>query len=48
MQGITIKYLQEYLKSKDHNVRSHLKSLQLKPDKISSFFRAEFTAYAAA
>jgi transposase len=32
----------------EHNVRSHLKSLQLKPDKISSFFRTEFTAYAAA
>jgi transposase len=32
----------------EHNVRSHLKSLQLKPYKISSFFKAKFTIYAAA
>jgi hypothetical protein len=31
----------------EHNVRSHLKALQLKPEKIQSFFRADFTNYAA-
>ena len=31
----------------EHNVRSHLKKLQVDPDKISSFFHAPFTAYAA-
>lgn len=31
----------------EHNVRSHLKKLQADPDKISSFFHAPFTAYAA-
>ena len=31
----------------EYNVRSHLKKLQLNPDKISSFFHAPFTAYAA-
>jgi len=30
-----------------HNLRSHMKSLQLKPDKVGSFFRAKTTAYAA-
>ena len=31
----------------EHNVRSHLKSLQLCPSKISSFFNAPCTSYAA-
>ena len=31
----------------EHNVRSHLKSLQLNPSKISSFFHAPYTKYAA-
>lgn len=31
----------------EHNVRSHLKALQLRPAKIQSFFRADFTNYAA-
>lgn len=31
----------------EHNVRSHLKSLQLRPSKISSFFNAPYTKYAA-
>ena len=31
----------------EHNVRSHLKKLQANPAKISSFFHAPFTAYAA-
>lgn len=31
----------------EHNVRSHLKALQLKPEKIQSFFSAPFTKYAA-
>jgi transposase len=29
------------------NVRSHLKSLQLRPDKISAFFKAPCVVYAA-
>lgn len=31
----------------EHNVRSHLKSLQLNPSKVCSFFNAPFTKYAA-
>jgi hypothetical protein len=31
----------------EHNVRSHLKSVQLKPDKICGFFGSKTTAYAA-
>ena len=31
----------------EHNVRSHLKSLHLNPSKISSFFNAPYTNYAA-
>lgn len=31
----------------EHNVRSHLKSLQLNPSKITSFFNASYTKYAA-
>ena len=31
----------------EHNVRSHLKSLQFNPSKISSFFHAPYTKYAA-
>ena len=31
----------------EHNVRSHMKSLQLKPMKIRSFFQAPSTSYAA-
>lgn len=31
----------------EHNVRSHMKTLQLRPSKISSFFMAPFTSYAA-
>jgi transposase len=30
-----------------HNVRSHLKSLQLNPKKIKSFFQTKYTVYAA-
>ena len=30
----------------EHNVRSHLKALQLRPEKIQSFFGAELTNYA--
>lgn len=29
------------------NVRSHMKVLQLRPEKIASFFNAKFTSYAA-
>jgi len=31
----------------EHNVRSHMKALQLHPEKIRSFFGAKLTAYAA-
>lgn len=31
----------------EHNMRSHLKALQLNPEKIQSFFMAQFTLYAA-
>lgn len=31
----------------EHNIRSHLKSVQLRPDKIKAFFQAKFTKYAA-
>ena len=31
----------------EHNVRSHLKSLQLNPYKIRSFFNSPYTKYAA-
>jgi transposase len=34
-------------KELEHNVRSHLKSVQLRPEKIKGFFAAPFTAYAA-
>jgi transposase len=31
----------------EHNVRSHMKTVQMRPEKIRNFFKAEFTAYAA-
>jgi len=34
-------------KELEHNVRSHMKSIQLKPDKIKAFFQAPATIYAA-
>ena len=34
-------------KELEHNVRSHLKCVQLRPDKIRAFFTAPFTSYAA-
>ena len=34
-------------KDLEHNVRSHMKLLQLAPDKVSSFFEAPMTNYAA-
>ena len=34
-------------KELESNVRSHLKILQLNPDKIRSFFKSQFTCYAA-
>lgn len=34
-------------KELEHNVRSHLKTVQLRPEKIRGFFRAKTTAYAA-
>lgn len=34
-------------KELEHNVRSHLKQVQLRPEKIRGFFRAPYTKYAA-
>ena len=34
-------------KELEHNIRSHMKSLQIDPQKVQSFFRAELTNYAA-
>jgi len=34
-------------KELEHNIRSHMKSLQLDPVKVSSFFNAPFTIYAS-
>ena len=34
-------------KDLESNVRSHLKILQLNPDKIRSFFKSQFTCYAS-
>lgn len=34
-------------KELEKNVRSHLKTLQLNPSKIASFFTSDFTSYAA-
>ena len=34
-------------KELEHNVRSHLKKVQMHPEKISSFFAAPYTRYAA-
>ncbi len=34
-------------KDLEHNVRSHMKALQIRPNKIASFFKAPFTSYAA-
>ena len=34
-------------KDLEHNVRSHMKSLQLRPSKLSSFFNGKYTSYAA-
>jgi transposase len=34
-------------KELEHNVRSHMKSVQLRPDKIKGFFGSKTTSYAA-
>jgi hypothetical protein len=34
-------------KELEHNVRSHLKSVQLRPEKIKGFFASKTTSYAA-
>ena len=34
-------------KELEHNIRSHMKTLQLNPKKLRSFFKGEFTSYAA-
>ena len=34
-------------KELEHNIRSHMKSLQIDPEKVQSFFRADLTIYAA-
>jgi len=34
-------------KELEHNIRSHMKSLQINPEKIKAFFNGEYTGYAA-
>jgi transposase len=34
-------------KDLEHNIRSHMKSLQLDAEKVGSFFESEFTLYAS-
>ena len=46
-RGIGKRTMPHSAKELEHNVRSHMKSVQLKPEKILSFFRTEFTSYAA-
>jgi transposase len=46
-RGIGNRHIPHNEKDLEHNVRSHLKSLQTNPDKICSFFHAKYTIYAA-
>lgn len=46
-RGVGAKASPRSEKELEHLVRSHLKKLQLCPDKISAFFSAEFVSYAA-
>jgi len=46
-RGISKRSMPRSAEELEHNVRSHLKSVQLRPDKIKSFFQAPSTIYAA-
>jgi len=46
-RGVGKRAMAKNEKELEHNVRSHLKGVQLRPDKIRAFFAALFTAYAA-
>jgi transposase len=46
-RGIGNRKMPHNEKELEHNMRSHLKSLQTNPEKIRSFFYAEYTIYAA-
>jgi len=46
-RGISKKPMPRSDKELEHNVRSHMKSVQLKPHKIKAFFQAPTTIYAA-
>ena len=46
-RGISKKPSPRSDKELEHNVRSHLKSVQLRPNKIMGFFRSKTTKYAA-
>jgi len=46
-RGISKRSMPRSEKELEHNVRSHLKSVQLNPGKIQSFFQAPTTIYAA-
>ena len=46
-RGIGCRAMPRSEKDLEHNVRSHMKKLQLDADKVTSFFRAPLTRYAA-
>jgi len=46
-RGISKRSMPRTAKELEHNVRSHMKKVQLKPDKIKAFFQAPTTIYAA-
>lgn len=46
-RGIGNRAMPKTEKGLEHQVRSHIKKLQLHPEKISSFFYVKFTSYAA-
>jgi len=46
-RGISKRSMPRSEKELEHNVRSHMKSVQLKPNKIKAFFQAPTTIYAA-
>ena len=46
-RGISKRSMPRSEKELEHNVRSHMKSVQLRPEKIKAFFQAPTTIYAA-
>ena len=46
-RGISKRSMPRSEKQLEHNVRSHLKSVQLRPEKVKAFFQAPTTIYAA-